>query len=232
MSIRKPEASARWMVWALWQSLQTGSSLSVLPTLVAWMLLLELLLDAVVALAAGGGHVGAVDARAGVAGRQHAVGGVAAGAGGGHGQAALQQALAVDALGVGLDDAVLLALVAHGGLLALAVAAGAELGDVVGEGGRAGVDLAQDLVGAVALLAGGGVQVAVGHELAVPARRVLLGHLGVAGGAVDLLGDGLAGPLVGGHIHLRVALRAGHLGVARVLQVVGVHGQRSGRPSP
>ena len=49
----------------------------------------------------------AVDARGGVGARQDAVGGVAARAGGGHGEAALQQPLAVDALRVGLDDLVL-----------------------------------------------------------------------------------------------------------------------------
>src|SRR5574341_2401867 len=102
--------------------------------------LLELLLDPVVATAAGLRHVRAVDARGRVGSRQDAVRGVAAGAGGGDGQAALQQALAVDALGVGLDDLVLRPLVAHRRLLALAVAARTQPRHVGGEARRAGLE--------------------------------------------------------------------------------------------
>src|SRR3990170_2300713 len=95
--------------------------------------LLELLLDPVVAAAARLRHVLAVDARERIGPRQDAEGGMAARAGGGDGESALQQALAVDALGVGLDDLVLQPLVAHRRLLALAVAAPAQLGHVGGE---------------------------------------------------------------------------------------------------
>ncbi len=171
------------------------------------------------------GHVLAVDARERVGPRQHGVGGVAARAGGGDGEAALQQALAVDALGVGLDDLVLRPLVAHRRLLALAVAARAQPGHVRGEGRRGGLQPAEDAVGAVALLAGRGVLVPGEQQLAVLARRVLLGHLGVAGAAVHLLRDRLAGPSQR-DVDARVALRAGDPGVTRALVLRLVHEQR------
>ena len=65
-----------------------------------------------------------------VGARQDQVGRVATGAGRRHRQAALQQALAVNALVVVLNDLVLASGVAHGRFLALAVAAAAQLGHV------------------------------------------------------------------------------------------------------
>ena len=178
---------------------------------------LELLLDAVVAPAAGLRHVRAVHARGRVRPRQDAVGGMAARAGGGHGEAALEQPLAVDALRVRLDDPVLRPLVPHRRLLALAVAARAQPGDVGGEGRRRALEPPQSPVRPVALRARWGVRVAVEEQLAVLAAGVLLGDLRVAGAAIHLRGDRLAGPPVR-DVHPRVALRAGHLDVPGLQQ--------------
>ena len=94
----------------------------------------EHFVDAAMALGAGSGHVGAVHARACIAGGQFQVRAVAIGAIGGHGQPGLEQPSSVDALGVVLDDVLLLPGVPQGGLLAGPVALGAEVGDVAREG--------------------------------------------------------------------------------------------------
>ena len=99
------------------------------------------------------------------------------------------------------------ARVADGRLLALAVAARAELRDVARERRRGRVLLALDAVRAVALAARRGVRVALGVQLAVDALAVLLHRLGVARGAVHLLGDRGARALERGP-HLGVALAA------------------------
>ena len=71
-----------------------------------------------------------IDARLRAVAREHAVRGVAACARGGDDQSAFGEPLAVDALGIALDDLGLGSGVAQGGLLASAVALGTERGDV------------------------------------------------------------------------------------------------------
>src|ERR1035438_1334147 len=90
----------------------------------------ELLLDSVVADSAGGGHVLRVHGGIRIGARQDEVCSVATGAGGGHGQAALHQALAVNALTVVLNNLMLPSGVTHGGFLALAMATAAESGHI------------------------------------------------------------------------------------------------------
>ena len=231
MSSLKPSASVRLIVCALWQSLQTGSSLSVFPSSVWWTLCSNCSWIPWWHAPQVVGTFARLTLEAGVGARQDAVGRVAARAGRGHDQPALQQALAVDALGVGLDDLVLRPLVAHRGLLALPVAPGAQQRDVGRKRGRGGREAAGDAVGPVALLARGGVRVAVEEQLAVAAARELLRELGVARAAVHLLRDRLAGPRARG-VDPRVALRARHLRVARALRPRRRSRRRTGRRPP
>ncbi len=72
--------------------------------------------------------------------------------------------------------------------------------------------LAQNVVRAVAVLAGRSVGVAPGMHLAVRAELVLLSYLGVARTAINRVRDGLAGAHTRG-VHLRVTLAAGDLQV-------------------
>src|ERR1700690_1089740 len=129
----------------------------------------KLLFDTVMACAAGGGHVLRIHRRLWIGSRQLTVRGVATGAGSGHRQAALQQALAVDAFVVPGNNLALLAGIEQGGLLSLAVALGAKIGHVGGKGERLLIVLAQDVVRAVAVLAERGVGIALGMHLAVGA---------------------------------------------------------------
>ena len=175
----------------------------------------ELLLDPVVAAAAGVRHVLRVDARLRRGDRLHAVGRVAVRAHRGHRQPALQESLAVDAFGVPFDDVVLLSPVPHGGLVPLPVAPGAQVRHVRRERPGLRVLLPQDAVRPVALVAGRGIRVVLRQEQAVPALLVHLPHLGVAGGAFDFLRDRLARPGVRG-VYLRVTLAASDLRVARI----------------
>ena len=96
---------------------------------------LELLLDAVMALAARVGHVIRVHTRSRVTSGQDMVSSMATGASRGHCQAVLEQG-SVNALGVVGDDLVLGSGVADGGFVALAVAARAEVGNIDRKGRR------------------------------------------------------------------------------------------------
>ena len=137
---------------------------------------------------------------------------VTTGAGRGHRQATLQETLAVDTLVVSRDDLMLHSGVDQGGLVALAVALGTKIGHVGGKGKRFWGVLAQNVVGAVAVLAGWSVGVALGMHLTVRAELVLLSDLGVAGSAINRVSDGLAGAHARG-VHLRMTLAAGDLQV-------------------
>ena len=96
----------------------------------------EHLVDAAVALGAGQGDVGAVDAGARIAGGQFVMRGVAVGAIRGDGEAALKQSLAVNALLIMLYDLALFAGVPQGGFLARLMALGAQRRHVARERGR------------------------------------------------------------------------------------------------
>lgn len=144
--------------------------------------------------------------------------GVAAGAGCRDGQTALQQSLAVNALGIVLNDLVLGADVTHGSFLTLAVAARAKCRNVSHKrrGGR--ILLAQNAVRTMTLLAAGCIGIFLAEKLAMSAPEKLPSDFIVAGGAVDRVGDGFAGPQVRG-IYLGVALAAGDFAVAGVLEL-------------
>src|SRR6188768_4149501 len=92
--------------------------------------LLKLFVDAIVTARASLWNVLGVDGRLRVAGWQHPVRGVAVRAHGGDHEAALEQALAVDALGVVLNDVVLPAGVTQCGLVSLAMALAAQAGHI------------------------------------------------------------------------------------------------------
>src|ERR1039457_1555211 len=172
----------------------------------------KLLFDAMVAVTAGGGQVLRIHRRCRIGGRQFSMRRVATGTGGGHREAALQQALAVDALVVAGNNTVFRPGIEQGSLLAFAMAFGTKIGHVGREGERFRIVLAQNAVRAVAVLAGRSVGVALGMHLAVRAELVLLSDLGVAGSAINRVGDGFAGTYPRG-VHLRVTLAAGDLQV-------------------
>src|ERR1019366_1740661 len=170
---------------------------------------LELLLNAVVAPAARVRHVVGVDARRRVAPGKDLVSGVATGAGRRHGQAVLQQG-SVNALRVVADDFVLHSGVAHGSLLALAVTPRAKQGNIHRKSHRLRVLFAKDSMRAMAFLAGRGVRIILGIQLAMNAGSVLLANFIVARGTVHSADDRLARPHPGS-VYLRVALAASNL---------------------
>ena len=96
--------------------------------------LLKLFLDAVMALAAGGGEVPWVDTRRRVVSRQNAVSRMAVRAHRRDGKTAFHEPFAVNALRVPLDDLMFRSLVAHRGLFPFAVTLGAEIGNIRREG--------------------------------------------------------------------------------------------------
>ena len=118
----------------------------------------------------------------------------------------------MDALRVSRNDLVLHSGVEQGGLVAFAVALGTKIGHVGREGERFRIVLAQNVVRAVAVLAERSVGVALGMHLAVRAELILLSDFGVAGSAINRVGDGLAGAHAR-RVHLRVTLAAGYLHV-------------------
>src|SRR5208337_2840113 len=94
---------------------------------------LKLLLNAVVTLSTGVGNVVGIDARCRIGSGEDMVRGMATGAGCRHRQSILEQR-SMNALGVVGDNLVMVAGVAHGSFLALAVTTGAQAWDVDGKG--------------------------------------------------------------------------------------------------
>ena len=174
----------------------------------------KLLFDAVMALAAGCRQILAIDRRLGIFGRQFAVRGVATGASGGYGQAALQQPLAVNAFTVVRSNFMLLAGVAHGGALAFAMALRTKIWNVRRKCPRLRILLAKNAVRAMALPAGRSIMVLLGKQLPVSAPLVLLPNGFVTLAAIHRLGNGLAGTNLRG-VYFRVALAASDLGMTR-----------------
>ena len=139
----------------------------------------------------------------------------------------------MDALEVVLDDVLLGALVAHGRLLADAVAAAAEGRHVAGERGRVRVVAGERPVGAVAVVALGRVRAALREELTVLALAVLLDRLRMADRAVDARAHRLAGTGRVRGVAAGVALNAGDAGMPRLRELVLVreegHRRRASR---
>ncbi len=188
---------------------------------------LELLLDAVVARPACSSDVVGVDRRLGVIRRQGPVSTVAARTGGGHHQTALEQPLAVDAHLVALDRRREVDVNPHGGLLALAMAAGTQVRDVSRVRPGGGQVPAGGRVLLVAVQAGGRVRVPLGRQPAVNTRSMLFHAPSVADTAVHRRPGRGAGPRQRGG-HLCVALGAGGSGVGRSVVALLVHIQRDG----
>ena len=217
MFSRKSAWSVRSMLCAEWQSLHTGSGLDEGCEAGRVDAVDEHFVDAAVALGAGLRDVGAVHAGARVAGGQFQVRAVAIGAVGRHGESGFEQAPPVDAFLVVLHNVVLLAVVAQGRLLAGAVALGAQVRHVAREGRRIRIDLCPARRGCH------GNRCSRAHRGCPwrPTARACFAcnrpPAGVADGAIHFGRDGLAGPLLGWRA-ARVALHAGYLGVARVLQ--------------
>ena len=150
--------------------------------------------------------------------RQHEVRRVAAGADRRHGQAALEEALAVDAVHVVFQDVGLGDLPRQADRRAFAMAAAAEARDLHDGDRGTGARGTQDVVRAVARLAARGGGVAGRRPPAVHALDVLLLLVPVAGPAVDLRQLVRVRKL----LHVAVARGAVEVGVGRGLQGRGV----------
>ena len=168
---------------------------------------LKLLREAAVAGPAGRRDVFRVDTRIGVGVWELAVRRMTACARGRDDKPGFQQTLSMNALCVSFDNLPLLPCITHGGLLPLAVTARAEIGNLCGEGIGLGITLTASAVCSVAFEARRRVGVFLGAELAMRALPMLLDDFGVARGAVDILGQGLAWPQVRG-AYASVALAA------------------------
>jgi len=145
----------------------------------------EGLIDSLVAAAAGCGYVLRIHAGARIATRQLLMRRMAIGAVRRHGQATLQQTLAVDAFLVFLHHVGLRPFIPDGRPLPLAVALSAQSRNVSGKGGRAGIVPAQHSMRAVTVHAGGRVRAALGQQLSVSALLKLLHRVGVTNRAID-----------------------------------------------
>jgi len=165
----------------------------------------ELLLDAVVAGAAGRGNIPRIDGRVRIGAGQDQVRRVAVGASCGHSKAAFHQALAVDALGVVPNNFVLGPGIAESGFHALAVASAAEIRNVGWKSFGLGIVLCENVVRAMAVLANGRIVVAGSLKLPVAAALVLLALILVTLAAIDGMSDGLAGAHMR-NVDFRVAL--------------------------
>ncbi len=202
-----------------------------LPELTADHLLVHLL-DAPVADLAGLGHVVAIDGRARIRVRQHVVSGVAVGADGRDGQAALEKPLAMDAEGVVREDAVLGYVVEPGDGRPLLVAAPAHEGDVELGHARGVVRGGKNVVGAVAVPAARGQSLAAGRGLSMKALPVDLGHVVVAEGAVhrrQVLG---VGEIAAHQVLVAVDAGQARLAVDRALVLRQVHEERDDAAVP
>ena len=98
----------------------------------------------------------------------------------------------MNALGVVRDNLVLPARIAHGSLLAFAVAARAEPGDIGRKSRRLRILFAQHAMRAMAFLAGRGIRIILAGKLPVDAGYVELANFVVAGAAVHGSSDGFA----------------------------------------
>src|SRR5690349_7299170 len=127
----------------------------------------------------------------------------------------------MDALDVVLDDLGLGAVVAQRRLPAGAMTLAAQRGDVLGVGARFGLQVPEDPVRAMAVGAHRRVGAALGRERAVAAALVGGDDLGVTHGAVDFRRHADARPALG-RVDAGMALGAGNLDVARVLELVAV----------
>lgn len=146
--------------------------------------LLEGLGDTEVTLGTGVDDIFPVDCGSGIAGRQHAVGGMATGAGRRDHEAGLGESLAVDAHLVVLDNFMLRAGITQRRLLSLPVTTGTKVRDIAGKNWRIGIIGGEDIMGAVTISAKRRVGILLGCKLPVSAGIILLGLLGMADGAV------------------------------------------------
>src|SRR5579872_1693248 len=163
--------------------------------------------NATMALCAGLGYVGAIDAGLRIVGRQLAMGGVAVGAVGRDRETALEQALAMDAVAIAFHDVLFRSPVAKRCFLAGAVATRAEIGHVSRKRSRVGIVAAEDFVRRVAVVACRRIGAALREQLAVSAALVLRDLVRVANGTVDFFRDGAARARIGGRTP-RMALHA------------------------
>lgn len=141
--------------------------------------------DLGVAFSAGGSDVASVDRRIWVSVRQDVVGRVAGNAIGRNDQTLLEKRLAVNALGIILQDVVLVNLAVGLNRRALLVASSANEWDFQWSHGRVPIRNGHDVVIAVAIHAMRSQGVAAGYGSAVQRMRVLLLLVTVAGAAFD-----------------------------------------------
>src|SRR5208337_3734401 len=136
---------------------------------------------------AGPGDVLFGNRRPGVGVGQNEVRSMATGANRRDDQATAEQALAMDAFGVVLQDLVLRDVVSKLDGSAFVVTAAAQEGDLGDRGGRTGIGRPQDVVSSVTIRATRGQRVTASRRLPVQAFRKLLCFIGVARAAVNRL---------------------------------------------
>jgi hypothetical protein len=102
-------------------------------------------------------------------------------------QATAEQALAVDAFGIVLQDLVLGDVVSKLDGSAFMVTTATQKGDLGDRGGRTGIRRPQDVVSSVTIRAARGQRVTASRRLPVQAFRMLLCFIGVARAAVNRL---------------------------------------------
>jgi len=143
--------------------------------------------DLRMALGAGPGDVLFGNRRPGVGVGQNEVRSMATGANRRDDQATAEQALAMDAFGVVLQDLVLRDVVSKLDGSAFVVTAAAQEGDLGDRGGRAGIGRPQDVVSSVTIRAARGQRVTAPRRLPVQAFGMLLCFIGVARAAINRL---------------------------------------------
>ena len=143
------------------------------------------LLDLRMALRAGGGNVTAIDGRVRIGVRQNAVRRMAGHARRGHDQALLHHGLAVDALGIILEDVVLINLAVHLDGRTFTMASTTDEWNIERSDGGTVVLYREDVVIAVAVNAVRGESVAASNGFAVKRRSMKLLFVAVAGTAHD-----------------------------------------------
>ena len=111
-----------------------------------------------------------------------------------YGKPALHETLAVRALSITFYDLVLVTGVPYCGFLSLAVAAGAEIGNIRRERSRLRIDFSLDTVRPVTFFAGWSIGVVLAREPAMDTHDVLLPDLRMARRAINFLFDRLARP--------------------------------------